>query len=787
MVGSSVFSRYRDSLQQLSGLSDVLAENGQAALLFADHEEAKRLLESLKKHSEISSAWLVTANGDVLASWSRSGAAGPLPAEFKEGAGHSEFWSRHAELYRPVIREKELIGYVLLQADFTERLKDQLADLSKGLGGAALALFVISLLASRLQRIISGPLAELSETARTIAYDKTYSLRVPQRTDDEIGNLVVAFNKMLEEIEQRDENLIRHRDYLELEVNKRTEELRMREQESRTLIENTPDAVARYDRDARRLYVNPALVELDGSSESELLGKKPSEVPGGPAFEMYETKIKQVIATGDNTHFELKWRGRDGREICIHFRLTAERDPSGAVASVLGVGRDITERKVAEEEIKNLAFYDPLTNLPNRRLLMDRLQQTLASSARNGRISALLFIDLDHFKKLNDTLGHAMGDLLLKQVAHRLETGVREGDTAARLGGDEFVLILEDLGERAFDAAAQAKIIGEKFLVTLSLPYQLSGHSYRSTPSIGATLINGHQVSIEELMKQADIAMYQAKNAGRNTLSFFDPEMQATVYKHAALENELRQAVEFEQFQLHYQVQVDSNSRPLGAEALIRWNHPQRGPISPFEFIPLAEESGLILPIGLWVLQAACAQLNAWKQDIHTRDLVLAINVSAKQFRQASFVAQVETAVRHHAINAKLLKLELTESLMLEDVADTISTMNALNEIGIQLSLDDFGTGYSSLQYLKRLPLDQLKIDQSFVHDIVIDSSDKAIVKTIIAMAKSLEFDVIAEGVETEQQRQILLNMGCTHFQGYLFSKPVPITQFERIELWDKL
>jgi diguanylate cyclase (GGDEF)-like protein len=502
---------------------------------------------------------------------------------------------------------------------------------------------------------------------------------------------------------------------------------------------------------------------------------------------MYETKIKQVIATGDNTHFELKWRGRDGREICIHFRLTAERDLSGAVVSVLGVGRDITERKVAEEEIKNLAFYDPLTNLPNRRLLMDRLQQTLASSARNGRISALLFIDLDHFKKLNDTLGHAMGDLLLKQVAHRLETGVREGDTAARLGGDEFVLILEDLGERAFDAAAQAKIIGEKFLVTLSLPYQLSGHSYRSTPSIGATLINGHQISIDELMKQADIAMYQAKSAGRNTLSFFDPEVQATVYKHAALENELREAVENEQFQLHFQVQVDSNSRPLGAEALIRWNHPQRGTISPFEFIPLAEESGLILHIGLWVLQAACAQLNAWKQDIHTRDLVLAINVSAKQFRQANFVAQVETAVRHHAINAKLLKLELTESLMLENVADTISTMNALNEIGIQLSLDDFGTGYSSLQYLKRLPLDQLKIDQSFVHDIVIDSSDKAIVKTIIAMAKSLEFDVIAEGVETEQQRQILLNMGCTHFQGYLFSKPVPITQFERIELWDKL
>jgi diguanylate cyclase (GGDEF)-like protein/PAS domain S-box-containing protein len=780
LVTSSILSRNEESLQELSSLADVLAENGQAALTFSDRTEAERLLASLQSHPEISSACLVTSDNVVLASWSRTGAPGVVPSGYRSASPqlHFNFWSKRADLSRPVIKGREQIGYVLLQADFTERWNNQLINLGKGLVGAALALGVVFMLAIRLQSMISNPIAELADMARTIARDKTYGLRVPKRTDDEIGNLVTAFNEMLGEIQQRDEHLTHHSAHLEEEVGRRTAELRAREKEARTLIENTPDTVARYDHDSRRVYVNPALAALGASG---LLGKTPSEAPGGPIFEMYEEKIKQVIATGEDAQFELYWMNPDNKEVYQHIRLTAERDLSGAITSVLGVGRDITERKAAEEKIKNLAFYDPLTGLPNRRLLMDRLQHTLASSARSGRISALQFIDLDHFKTLNDTLGHDMGDLLLKQVAQRLTSCVREGDTVARLGGDEFMLILEDQGGQAAEAAAQTIIIGEKILAILNQPYQLAGRDCRSTPSIGATLINGHHATIEELMKQADIAMYQAKNAGRGTLRFFDPEVQAAVHAQAALESELREATENGQFQLYYQIQMDSAGRPLGAEALIRWNHPERGLVPPLEFIPLAEETGLILPIGLWVLQTACAQLGAWRHNALTRDLVLAINVSAKQFRQAGFVAQVQAAVRQHAIDAALLKLELTESLMLENVADTISTMNALNEIGIQFSLDDFGTGYSSLQYLKQLPLDQLKIDQSFVRDIVTDSSDKAIVKTIIAMAQSLEFDVIAEGVETEQQRQILLNMGCTRFQGNLFSTPVLITQLEAL------
>ena len=437
------------------------------------------------------------------------------------------------------------------------------------------------------------------------------------------------------------------------------------------------------------------------------------------------------------------------------------------------------QRRESEREIQNLAFYDPLTLLPNRRLLLDRLRHALASSRRSGKKGALLFIDLDNFKILNDTLGHDMGDLLLIQVGQRLLTCVRENDTVARFGGDEFVVMLEDLSAEPMAAAAQTESVSEKILATLNQPYHLLTQEYCSTPSIGATLFGDPVQAIDELLKQADIAMYQAKRAGRNTLRFFDPKMQVTINARAELEEGLRKALFKHEFQLYYQIQVGSSFQPLGAEALIRWIHPERGVIAPLHFIPLAEETGLIIPIGQWVLDTACAQIKEWQKSAISRDLVLAVNVSAKQFRQKDFSDQIKVLVERHAINPALLKLELTESLFLDSFEDAIGTMNALNEIGVQFSLDDFGTGYSSLQYLKRLPLKQLKIDRSFVRDLVLDTSDKAIVRTIIAMAGSLSLDVIAEGVETADQQQILLDKGCNHYQGNLFSMPVPIEQFD--------
>jgi EAL domain-containing protein (putative c-di-GMP-specific phosphodiesterase class I) len=358
---------------------------------------------------------------------------------------------------------------------------------------------------------------------------------------------------------------------------------------------------------------------------------------------------------------------------------------------------------------------------------------------------------------------------------------VREEDTVARLGGDEFVVMLEHLSEQALEAAEQAQFLANKILTAISQVYFLDSHQYHCTSSIGINLFTGQQIEVDRFMQQADIAMYQAKNDGRNTLRFYDQKMQDTITFRASLERELRVAIDREQLQLYYQVQVDGFGHPYGAEVLIRWIHPERGLISPAQFIPLAEENNLILPIGKWVLEKACAQIKTWEQNALTSSLSLSVNVSAKQFRQVNFVEQVQAIVQGHGINTSKLKLELTESMLVDNVEDTITIMNKLNGMGVRFELDDFGTGYSSLQYLKNLPLYQLKIDQSFVHDIASNSNDHAIVCTIIAMAKSLELEVIAEGVETEDQRQHLFDEGCKYYQGYLFGKPMPIDEFEQL------
>lgn len=524
------------------------------------------------------------------------------------------------------------------------------------------------------------------------------------------------------------------------------------------------------------LRVNQAFVQSSGYSCQEAIGNTPRLLKSGRHdADFYTAMWQTLLQTG-------KWQGKiwdrrsNGDIFPKWLTITAVKDANDCVSHYIGSYIDITERKKSEEEIRNLAFFDPLTHLPNRRLLLDRLQQALTSSARSGRHGSLMFLDLDHFKNLNDTLGHDYGDLLLQQVALRIASCLRESDTVARLGGDEFVVMLEDLSKNALEASSLTQAVGDKILTVLRQPYQLASHEYHSTPSIGATLFNSEHQTIAELLKKADIAMYQSKKDGRNTLRFFDPDMQITLNARATLEAELYKALENQQFLLHYQIQMDSSHRILGAEALIRWEHPDRGLLSPDQFITLAEETGLILPVGLWVLDTACAQLRLWQQNEHTADLLLAINVSSKQFHHRDFVAQVESAVQRHALNPSRLNIELTEQLLLEDNSREI--LSRLKKVGVKLSLDNFGSGYSSLKHLKNMPLDQIKIDRSFISNF---DNDKAVVRAIITMAKSLDMDIIAEGVELEEQMQRLMDKGCMQYQGYLFGKPVPIEELEKL------
>jgi diguanylate cyclase (GGDEF)-like protein/PAS domain S-box-containing protein len=527
------------------------------------------------------------------------------------------------------------------------------------------------------------------------------------------------------------------------------------------------------------LRVNQAFTKSTGYKAEEVIGQN------AYIFKSNLHTLNFYEEMWDSVHKAGSWQGeiwarRKNSEVYPKWvTISAVNAKNGLVTHYVVSGIDITQRKAAEEEIKNLAFYDPLTGLPNRRLLIDRLQQALAASARSKMYGAVLFLDLDNFKTLNDTLGHDVGDLLLQQVGERLTATSREDDTIARIGGHEFVVILENLSTQLVEAAEHAKVICDKYLTILNESYMLSKYECLSSPSIGITLFNDHQSGIEELLKQADIAMYQAKKAGRNAMRFFDPKMQDSINHLVNLDRELRAAINRQQFQLYFQVQVDINDVPIGAEALIRWIHPEHGTMFPPAFIPMAEDNGLIFTIGKWVLDSACAQLKAWELEASTRHLKLSINVSAKQFHQSDFINVVKMAIQMHAINPAMLKLELTESMLLDNIEDTIKTMNVLKEIGIQFSLDDFGTGYSSLQYLKQLPLTQLKIDKSFVHDIAANSSDQAIVRTIIVMAQTLNLEVIAEGVETSEQRNMLINNGCSFFQGFLFGQPMPIEQFD--------
>lgn len=527
------------------------------------------------------------------------------------------------------------------------------------------------------------------------------------------------------------------------------------------------------------IRVNRAFSDSTGYQVEELVGKTPRVLKSEQHNDSFYQNMWEKLKQTGGWQGEIWDRRKNGEVFPKWLTISAVRDAKSVITHYVATHFDISERKKAEERIQELAFYDQLTGLPNRTLLRDRLKQSMIASERSGNYGALLFVDLDNFKTINDTLGHDCGDLLLKEVAKHLSTCIRAGDTAARIGGDEFVIILKDLGTILKDAAAHAEKVGEKILLALGRPYFLNDHDYHCTPSIGVTLFGNKGETLEEMLKQADLAMYQAKAAGRNTLRFFDPEVQTGVATRLVLERDMRKAIQEQQFVLHYQPQIDLRGRCVAAEALLRWLHPERGMVGPDTFIPLSEETGLILPLGQWVLETACRQLVEWEKTLDFAHLSVAVNVSGKQLHQKDFVERVVAILDRTGVDPRRLKLELTESQLLTEVEGTIAKITALKNRGVNFVLDDFGTGYSSLSYLKRLPLEKLKIDRSFVRDVLTDPNDAAITKTVIALAKTLGLGVLAEGVETEEQRQFLESNGCFLYQGYLFGRPLSLADFE--------
>ncbi|MDE1180796.1 EAL domain-containing protein [Paraburkholderia sp.] len=654
-----------------------------------------------------------------------------------------------------------------------------------------ISVFLLSIfLAYFIAHSISAPLKELVRKMHDTgndagAQDDTdpdhQTLAAPDGLD-ELGRLALHFERMRGAIQQKIQKINEINASLEQTIVKRTAELVTREQESRTLIDNSPDTITRYDRNAQRIYANPAFCVAVGRSLGDSLGKRPSEIPGGPNALIYESKISETMTSGKSAQFELKSFGHDGKEQCTHIRLTPEIDPSGTVKSVLAVGRDISERMAFEATIWKQANFDALTHLPNRQMFHDRLDQEARISRRSGRRMALMLIDLDRFKEVNDSLGHDTGDVLLIEAARRITSCVRESDTVARLGGDEFTVILPNL-----DDADSIERIAKQIIETLAEPFQFGADEAFISASVGVTLYPDDARELDVLFKNADQAMYAAKNAGRNRFSYFTPDLQVAAERRLRLTSDLRAALPGNQFQVYYQPIVDLKSGEIyKAEALIRWLHPERGTISPLDFIPLAEDTGLIVPIGDWVFRQAVQQARRWRSRFHP-SFQISVNVSPVQIRQDNLVCvQWPDYLAQQGLPGQSVAVEITEGLLLHAESKVTGQLLTFRDAGIRISIDDFGTGYSSLAYLKRFDIDYLKIDRSFVQNLAFDENNQALCEAMVVLAHKLGLRVIAEGVETIEQRDFLIGVGCDFAQGFLYSEPVPPEAFEDV-VWPTL
>lgn len=775
LVGSwQVNKRVRsDLIEQGQRITENLAHQSALALIYASADNAAEAVNATMAFPGVigveirnlnGSVLLARGNTDLAKSLERASEPDALQTASMLGAESDKAWHFTAQVYSQPSAETpfneaatpELLGHVsvvMSKSALTQMATD--IFITNLLISFSFALLFL-LLNRRLTNSITQPLNELSASMGRAQRGES-QVRVEPSGPKDIASMAFAFNSMMSVQEEREAAL-----------------------RIAAIAFETDEGIMVTDENAVIIRINQAFTRLTGYSAEEAVGRNPSLLKSNRQNAKFYQQMWESLHRDNSWQGEI-WNKRKSGEVYPQWlNITAVLGKNGKVTNYVGAFIDFSERKQAEKEIHHLAYYDPLCELPNRRLLIDRLQQAIAASSRTLTGGALMFIDLDNFKTLNDTRGHGVGDMLLIEVAKRLQACVREGDTLARFGGDEFVLLLKGLSQNNALAAVQAQVVAEKVVEVINRPYVIEGGECHSSSSVGITLFANHKDKFDELLKQADTAMYEAKKSGRNTLRFFDPTMQEKLEIRARLETGMRDALLKQQFQLYYQMQVNHVGQIMGAEALLRWVHPEMGIVSPLKFIPLAEETGFILPIGEWVLESACRQIKKWENDQWTCGGQLAVNVSGRQFRQADFVAQVSEIINRTGINPLCLKLELTESIVLDDIEDAIAKMQTLKQMGISFSMDDFGTGYSSLAYLTQLPINQLKIDRSFVHNIGTKASDTTIIQTIIGMADNLGMEVIAEGVETEEQRDFLERNGCTLYQGYLFGRPMPIEEFEK-------
>lgn len=641
-----------------------------------------------------------------------------------------------------------------------------------------------------------APLEQIAEMAGKLA-DGDHVFDIPRRSGGEIGQLVRSMDVMLHRLVQREQDVLKLNAELEERVAQRTgelqtvnaqlsEEVAVRRQAEEAMriaaaAFETHDAILITDADSNIIRVNRAFTAITGYQPADVLGKNPRILSSGRQDHAFYAEMREMLQRTGLWAGEIWDKRKDGEIYPNWMTITAIKNELQEITHYVAIFRDITEHKQAEEEIRTMAFYDTLTRLPNRRLFLERLRAALPASVRRHDFGAVMFLDMDRFKTLNDTLGHDYGDLMLIEVAQRIKNCVREMDTVARLGGDEFVVLIEGISDDERVASHKVGAIAEKIRAALARPYQLKQHEYLSSPSVGITLYHGNEESVEVLLRRADLAMYQVKNEGRNAVRFFDPVMQDNVERHDALKADLHHAAERGELRLYYQIQVDSEQRPVGAEALLRWQHPLRGLVMPDQFIPVAEENLLILDIGRWVLDEACAQLARWQDNESLRDLTLTVNISARQFVAPDFVALVAAIVERHRIKPARLKLELTSSIVSENLNDTVEKILALRKLGINLAMNGFESVYSSLNSLKKLSSERLKIHHNIVQEMTADSSDAQLVQAIVDLAKHMKMDVFAEGVETDAQLTFFKQRACKAYQGYLFSRPVPIEAFEAL------